>query len=95
MRVSTKHFRAHILRVDDEIEVSIGPIWDSASRYELPLRLSESRLEESIEDIIEDFRELMLKVKSQLLASTRVQSQSISIDANKSESSTIDGDEER
>ena len=95
MRASTKHFHAHILRVDDKIEVNIGPRWDSVCRYEIPLRLSESRLEEDIADIIEDFRELMLKVKSQLLASTRARSQSISIDADKSESSAIDSDEER
>ena len=70
MRISTKHFRAHILKEKGEVEVSIGPIWDSASRYELPLRLSESRLEEDIEDIIEDFRGLMLKVKSRLKGET-------------------------
>ena len=66
MSVSSKHFHAYILRENDEVEVSIGPIWDSAGRYELPLRLHRSTLEDEVEDIIEDFHELMLKVKSQL-----------------------------
>jgi len=64
--ISTKRFRAHIQRDNDEVEVSIGPVWDSASRYEIPLRLHRSTLEEEIEDIVGDFHELMMKVKAQL-----------------------------